>query len=362
MRTRSDVEEKDNPSSCSVTVLVVDSSGQTIVQGRAEGTTKKLAKQGAAAQAVSVLFPQVQSLLKSKGLLEGVVKPIGACEPLFGFCMLLICALAASGAGTGEGDRLEQEEQEGGSSAKSAMVINPVLHLQHACCRLHKTLEFNMREEGPPHCKVFHVDVVINGEVAGRGSAPKKKGAQVLAAREALNKLEQEGWTSLQPPQAEEAEQGIKRKRQEAGENAQEGKKRNCLPGEEGKPSDANQPTKLLHAHCSKNRLKLEYKVLEAGPAHARVFTVEAVIEDEVCGYGVSGKKKTATALAAQQVIERMGIDATSLFQGGKGPGLSKARQEEEEEVKEVLERMVRQLENTPELAGEEGGQGDLTD
>ena len=58
---RPDGEEKESSLTCSVTVIVVDSNGQTVVQGKAEGMTKKLAKQGAAAQAICTLFPQVST-------------------------------------------------------------------------------------------------------------------------------------------------------------------------------------------------------------------------------------------------------------------------------------------------------------
>ncbi len=46
-----------------------------------------------------------------------------------------------------------------------------------------------VREEGPPHRKVFEVEVVIGGEVLGTGSATKKKDAEQLAAAEALKRL-----------------------------------------------------------------------------------------------------------------------------------------------------------------------------
>lgn len=46
-----------------------------------------------------------------------------------------------------------------------------------------------VREEGPPHRKVFEIEVVVGGEVLGTGSAAKKKDAEQLAAAEALEKL-----------------------------------------------------------------------------------------------------------------------------------------------------------------------------
>lgn len=46
-----------------------------------------------------------------------------------------------------------------------------------------------VNEDGPPHRKIFEVEVVITGEVLGAGSASKKKDAEQYAAGEALKKL-----------------------------------------------------------------------------------------------------------------------------------------------------------------------------
>ena len=46
-----------------------------------------------------------------------------------------------------------------------------------------------VNEDGPPHRKIFEVEVVITGEVLGVGSATKKKDAEQYAAGEALKKL-----------------------------------------------------------------------------------------------------------------------------------------------------------------------------
>lgn len=42
------------------------------------------------------------------------------------------------------------------------------------------------REEGPDHNKIFHIDVLIDGEVVGQGSGRNKKEAEQMAAKEAL--------------------------------------------------------------------------------------------------------------------------------------------------------------------------------
>jgi ribonuclease-3 len=46
-----------------------------------------------------------------------------------------------------------------------------------------------VKEEGPPHRKTFHVQVVFAGEQIGQGSGPSKKEASQAAAREALENL-----------------------------------------------------------------------------------------------------------------------------------------------------------------------------
>ena len=46
------------------------------------------------------------------------------------------------------------------------------------------------REEGPDHRKEFAIEVVVGGDIAGRGSGVSKKSAQQAAAKEALEKLE----------------------------------------------------------------------------------------------------------------------------------------------------------------------------
>lgn len=47
-------------------------------------------------------------------------------------------------------------------------------------------------ESGPPHKKVFEVEVAVNGEVLGTGTAGKKKDAEQAAAEEALKRLKKQ--------------------------------------------------------------------------------------------------------------------------------------------------------------------------
>lgn len=44
-------------------------------------------------------------------------------------------------------------------------------------------------ESGPQHAKTFTVHVLINGDIAGIGTGKNKKGAEQIAAKEALDKL-----------------------------------------------------------------------------------------------------------------------------------------------------------------------------
>jgi len=47
-------------------------------------------------------------------------------------------------------------------------------------------------ESGPPHKRIFEIEVAINGKVIGKGSASKKKDAEQEAAKEALERLKAE--------------------------------------------------------------------------------------------------------------------------------------------------------------------------
>ena len=48
------------------------------------------------------------------------------------------------------------------------------------------------REEGPPHERIFTIDVVLHGEAYGRGQAQSKKKAEQKAAAQALDRLRRE--------------------------------------------------------------------------------------------------------------------------------------------------------------------------
>ena len=46
-----------------------------------------------------------------------------------------------------------------------------------------------IQEEGPPHSKVYSVEVVVNGAVQGTGKGPNKRAAEIEAARAALQAI-----------------------------------------------------------------------------------------------------------------------------------------------------------------------------
>lgn len=48
-----------------------------------------------------------------------------------------------------------------------------------------------IKEDGPPHRKIFHIEVLLNGEVLGLGKGASKKEAQQMAAKMALACLNQ---------------------------------------------------------------------------------------------------------------------------------------------------------------------------
>ncbi len=52
-----------------------------------------------------------------------------------------------------------------------------------------------VKEEGPSHRKVFSVEVLLKGRVLGRARAGKKKTAEQLSARSAIEVLKKQGYT-----------------------------------------------------------------------------------------------------------------------------------------------------------------------
>jgi ribonuclease-3 len=62
--------------------------------------------------------------------------------------------------------------------------------LQEVLAKRGRRPEYEIREEGPDHDKVFHAVVGVDGRVCGTGSGGSKKAAEQAAAREALRLLD----------------------------------------------------------------------------------------------------------------------------------------------------------------------------
>jgi ribonuclease-3 len=71
---------------------------------------------------------------------------------------------------------------------------------------------------------------------------------------------------------------------------------------------DSENPKVSLQELCQKLwKLNPEYRVVSAaGPAHARLYTVEAVIRDEVYGSGTGPNKRVAESAAAAAALVRL--------------------------------------------------------
>ncbi|HET7178009.1 MAG TPA: putative dsRNA-binding protein [Solirubrobacterales bacterium] len=63
-----------------------------------------------------------------------------------------------------------------------------------------------------------------------------------------------------------------------------------------------------LQELLARRRARVGYEVIaESGPAHERIFEVEAVVDSERVGRGVGRSKKAAEQAAAEQALERLG-------------------------------------------------------
>lgn len=72
--------------------------------------------------------------------------------------------------------------------AKGDLFIDYKTDLQEKFQRKNKAkIEYKiLKEVGPDHNKIFHIDVYLNGKVVGTGSGKNKKEAEQMAAKEAL--------------------------------------------------------------------------------------------------------------------------------------------------------------------------------
>ena len=72
--------------------------------------------------------------------------------------------------------------------------------------------------------------------------------------------------------------------------------------------SDINNPKSALQEHCQKElKTSPVYRLLrEEGPSHARVFHMEVLVENEVCGVGEGSSKRDAEQVAASVALEKL--------------------------------------------------------
>ena len=76
----------------------------------------------------------------------------------------------------------------------------------------------------------------------------------------------------------------------------------------QGESDDSDNPKGALQELCQKLwKINPEYRVtLEAGPAHARTYTVETVIRGEIYGTGTGHSKRAAESTAARSTLQRL--------------------------------------------------------
>lgn len=86
-------------------------------------------------------------------------------------------------------DALFSPLMESARSAESPFDYKPLLQEYTQRVMRRAPVYTQTRESGPAHKKVFDIEVSVNNEVLGRGSAPKKKEAEQEAAKEALETL-----------------------------------------------------------------------------------------------------------------------------------------------------------------------------
>ena len=77
--------------------------------------------------------------------------------------------------------------------AKGALFIDYKTDLQENLQKITRSkIEYKVdKEEGPDHNKIFHMSVVVDNKIVGRGSGRNKKEAEQMAAKEALLIMEE---------------------------------------------------------------------------------------------------------------------------------------------------------------------------
>ena len=99
-----------------------------------------------------------------------------------------------------------------------------------------------------------------------------------------------------------------------------------------------NNAAMVLQRHCDRQGLMLDYKYVEDGPAHAKVFNVTAIVAEEEKGKSTGSKKKAAQAMAALDALNNLGVDVNAackeltnsegMVEGGGGEARAKRKRE----------------------------------
>jgi len=106
--------------------------------------------------------------------------------------------------------------------------------------------------------------------------------------------------------------------------------------GDSGEFANHNAILVLSH-HCERNSLSIEYKFVEQGLPHAKVFKVSAMVGDEEKGTSTGLKKKVAQTMAAIDAVRNLEIDLSTLTSNGLlAPGSAGKRKRDGEEGEET--------------------------
>jgi len=265
----------------------VNEAGKEVAAGAAKCSTKKAAKQRAAAQALLVLYPKLEGLLNEKGLLGP--EPEGAEE-----------GDADQGDGGGEDSEARGRKRKYGETGEQGLTALDQAQetIKQYCQEKGQTLELKQRQEGPKHATTFKVEVTVDGSPLVIGEGGRKRQAlanAVTAACEALG---------LPVP-----------------ENLEESREFPLLAAQTGGGPRAkvevtlNNAATALRAWAAQRRRAIDIKVEEQGPPHSRTFCAQALLSEEgtteplaVRGTGSAPKKKVAQCKAALAACEAFGV------------------------------------------------------
>ena len=262
-------------SSVMVDVVVTNEQAMVIAKGSSTCTTKRAAKQRAAAQALMTLYPKIEAQLAKKGMLGP--EPEGTPAETIDLAKV---GTTRKRKLVIEGDGLTALDQ-----ATDA--------LKQHCADKGSELELKQTQEGPKHAIVFKVLVLVNGKQVALGEGAKKRPAlinAVTAAGAALGVV-------LPDKLNEEPDQQAAGPRQKV----------------EVTP---NNSTKVLGTWCTQNGRQVDWKFEEQGPPHLRSFKVQALVSEPGAalplvekGEGSAPKKKAAQNVASLAACAALGVE-----------------------------------------------------